>query len=308
MGVPKMERLYRDFLLVVIIFIIVSFMINFSSIFRCSSLSKSDLSQVAPCAPVTIPCGSSRAVKHEQTLSNVTSVWDSTSGEDRIYQQIIYKPEVDLSRNRIILITGGGDFDIPRGQDKFIQDNCPIRNCEIQRDDAQSLKADARLFNIQISVSELSIIKRSPGEVWILYILEGPLATPDYFLLGDVFNWTATYRHDSTIVAPYEKWQAFESHKKNSTSSKNYAKGKTKLAAIFVSNCETSNNRMRYVTELQKHMAVDIYGACGTKQCDRSSEIECFKMLQRDYKFYLAFENSNCRDYITEKFFRNALM
>lgn len=30
-------------------------------------------------------------------------------------------------------------------------------------------------------------------------------------------------------------------------------------------------------------------------------------MLETDYKFYLAFENSNCVDYITEKLFENAL-
>ena len=31
------------------------------------------------------------------------------------------------------------------------------------------------------------------------------------------------------------------------------------------------------------------------------------EMLERDYKFYLAFENSKCRDYVTEKFY-NALL
>lgn len=30
-------------------------------------------------------------------------------------------------------------------------------------------------------------------------------------------------------------------------------------------------------------------------------------MLGRDYKFYLAFENSNCKNYVTEKFFDIAL-
>ena len=30
-------------------------------------------------------------------------------------------------------------------------------------------------------------------------------------------------------------------------------------------------------------------------------------MLQQSYRFYLAFENSNCNDYITEKFWYNAI-
>ena len=29
------------------------------------------------------------------------------------------------------------------------------------------------------------------------------------FKFPGVFNWTATYRTDSTIVAPYERWQYY---------------------------------------------------------------------------------------------------
>ena len=66
------------------------------------------------------------------------------------------------------------------------------------------------------------------------------------------------------------------------------------------------NGRLAYAKELSKHISVDIYGACGTMTCPRSSG-KCGDMLDNDYKFYLAFENSNCKDYITEKFFVNGL-
>jgi hypothetical protein len=77
--------------------------------------------------------------------------------------------------------------------------------------------------------------------------------------------------------------------------------------AWFVSNCHERNNRQKYAKELQKYIPVDIYGKCGTKKCPRSTKTECYEMLNRDYKFYLAFENANCKDYITEKLFVNSL-
>ena len=55
------------------------------------------------------------------------------------------------------------------------------------------------------------------------------------------------------------------------------------------------------VRSLQKHIPVDIYGKCSRKPCP---DQVCFPMLDKDYKFYFAFENSLCEDYVTEKFFK----
>ena len=56
-------------------------------------------------------------------------------------------------------------------------------------------------------------------------------------LQPDLVNWTATYRSDSTIVTPYEKWVYYDDTVKARTQQINYAAGKTKKVAIFVSNC-----------------------------------------------------------------------
>jgi glycoprotein 3-alpha-L-fucosyltransferase len=66
---------------------------------------------------------------------------------------------------------------------------------------------------------------------------------------------------------------------------KNYATGKTKKVAWFVSNCGARNGRRQYADELGKHIQVDIYGACGPFKCPRHNSEACFKMLDKDYKF-----------------------
>ena len=89
-------------------------------------------------------------------------------------------------------------------------------------------------------------------------------------------------------------------------------KEKNKLIFWLVSDCETDNKREEYAKKLNNHIPVDIYGQCNWKETSnitiergtKKENKEAMSNLQNQYKFYLAFENSNCPDYITEKLWR----
>ena len=132
--------------------------------------------------------------------------------------------------------------------------------------------------------------------------------------LNGLFNWTMTYRLDSDIVQPYgwiEPLDAFGLNPKPETISgaikmiadRSLVSKKTKLVAWMVSNCASKNLREKYVNALAKHVSIDVYGDCGSLRCDRDDMAGCYAMIERDYKFYISFENSFCDDYVTEKLY-----
>ena len=57
----------------------------------------------------------------------------------------------------------------------------------------------------------------------------------------------------------------------------------------------------------QKFIKVYVYGACGMRcpEIYRISQLigDCREIIAKEYMFYFSFENSICKDYITEKFF-----
>ncbi|XP_022172107.1 glycoprotein 3-alpha-L-fucosyltransferase A-like, partial [Myzus persicae] len=188
------------------------------------------------------------------------------------------------------------------GQRVFISKQCPVNRCTITTKKSEAPDVDAILFRDHFSHPGH---RKTGKQVWILYFLESPYHT-ELITYNDVFNWTATYRHDSDIVTPYERWAYYDpSVTQVERLERNYAFNKTKKVAWFVSNCGAKNGRLQYARELAKYISVDVYGVCGQFRCPRSDK--CFQLLDQDYKFYLAFENSNCLDYVTEKFFVNGL-
>jgi len=229
--------------------------------------------------------------------------------DDRIISQMRYGladlPPDSLPRpmKKILVYTGLRDG-MQSGRSSFTRQKCPVDQCELTASRGATSSADVILWQNHLSTPGGV---RPPGQIWMIFFLESPYHTPGLSSFNNQVNWTATYRRDSTMVAPYERFTYFNSSVTELPLTKNYAAGKTKKIAWFVSNCGARNNRLGYAQELGKYIEVDIYGACGTKSCPRHSGDQCFNLLSTEYKFYLAFENSNCKDYITEKFFVNGL-
>ncbi|CAH1786122.1 unnamed protein product [Owenia fusiformis] len=250
-------------------------------------------------------------------------IWPEQSDprDDRIVKQLRFADHLNKTRDpykqrliRILMYHGWdkvNERQFKNGQ-QFFKD-CPFSRCELTDDNRTSSFADAIIFRPHPGKDGHSRVEPFPSfykqnnQVWVYHELESALNTAWLDPYKDRFNYTMTYRHDSDIPIVYGKFKQYDSLPQ-SRIEKNYAEGKTKKIAWFISHCYDNNGRMNYAKKLQEYIDVDIYGNCGDKECPRNKMQQCYEMLKKDYKFYLAFENTNCRDYITEKLFSNALM
>ncbi|QQP39443.1 Uncharacterized protein FKW44_020328, partial [Caligus rogercresseyi] len=201
---------------------------------------------------------------------------------------------------KILLWNGVNYWGSKPGRGIFLKEKCPVSDCVLTSMRSEFTRADLVIFKDHFVMPSFS---RPRSQLWMMYMLECPLHTQN-FKQKDVFNWTSTYRSDSTIVAPYERWQYYdESVKSNGAPLRDYAANKTKGVAWFVSNCGARNGRLKYAKELQKYIQVDIYGSVAVFNAHDPIPRTVSSCWTRTISFYLAFENSNCKDYITEKFF-----
>ncbi|XP_057370919.1 alpha-(1,3)-fucosyltransferase C-like [Daphnia carinata] len=160
---------------------------------------------------------------------------------------------------------------------------------------------------------------RRPDQRYIFFSQEPPpYIGEEVTKFNHIFNWTMSYAAHSDIryhygeVIPLPSAPTTHSSRtayiKSTRHGENFAEGKTKMVAWFVSHCYTQSRREKYVSILRQYIPVDIYGGCYSHHCPMNesaflSTDPCYDMLDSNYKFYLAFENSFCVDYVTEKFF-----
>ena len=225
---------------------------------------------------------------------------EPNESRDRISDQLQVKLK-NITKKKLIYVKKS----TVNNQRKFEEDKCNVDQCIITHDIRKAAIADAVYVEGRM-LQKFIKKKRNKDQVTLLFQLESAQNYPSISPSG--LNWTATYRVDSVLNAPYGKFTSFLNVTELPTKPKqNYAKGKTKMAVWFVSNCGAVSGRSNFVKELQKYISVDVYGGCGKMKCSKNDK-RCFEKLNTDYKFYLAFENSICKDYYTEKLFRNGFM
>ena len=164
---------------------------------------------------------------------------------------------------------------------------------------------------------------------WIFQSRESPLNNRISTFFDDKIDTTFIYHHTSDIsfswglYIHYGKYQSlpFYLPPKTSAEGKQYLeqlekqkeeqqylyrillKSKKKQTLWYVSNCN-AKHRNKYGADLKEAgISIDKYGRCGVKDpCLKSPNVlKCTRQMFLTYKFYLAFENSLCEDYITEK-------
>uniref|UniRef100_A0A8C4NK92 Fucosyltransferase n=1 Tax=Eptatretus burgeri TaxID=7764 RepID=A0A8C4NK92_EPTBU len=157
--------------------------------------------------------------------------------------------------------------------------------------------------------------RRRPDQRWVWFCLEAPPNSITEHLDG-IFNLTLTYRRDSDIFSPYGWLEKIEEKnlqtsdiKANINAVTPQVHGSTikppkELAVWVVSHWGENLARVKYYHRLQPHLSVKVFGSHGERLCRDKT---CMKATLSKYKFYLSFENSKYRDYITEKLWSNAL-
>ena len=216
--------------------------------------------------------------------------------------------------------------------------NCENTNCILTRNRSKLEQADAVLFYIRNEVHSKSLDRpenRRSNQMFIIsamspsnyysnasdeYKTNSKLWATYNTISKDYFNWTMSFQSISDILNPYGM---FEKHlvKNQSRINRDYWSGKTKGAFWAVSHCVTTSKREKLAVELAKYIPVEMSGGCQFKEikhfnnCNRSPEkfhevfdSKCEEAVERNFKFYFAFENSLCHEYVSEKFYRTATM
>lgn len=199
--------------------------------------------------------------------------------------------------------------------------------CEITEDKGEANSADIIVYHAPTHQKMQIAQNTKKGAIHLMVCLEQPKYAPlieDVSYLKSHFDAMMTYSLQKTyhtiphlpatyypleLYSPFDVIQAPSRsfHQKNGF-------GTNVSVAVFTSNCGNAGatSRAEYIKELMKYIPIHSYGKCHNNVQEPNipydPAIPAFNQrkakkisILKNYKFYLAFENSPVQDYVSEK-------
>lgn len=153
-------------------------------------------------------------------------------------------------------------------------------------------------FELSRGLSSLPLhLNRPESQYWVWMSLEPPINNQNLTQLNGLFNLTMSYRLDADISIPYGKTM-LGGDKQIFTAAPN----RSCFASWVVSKYRPEQTRAFVYQSLKEHIPIEVYGKWNKKPLLDKKLLPTIS----NCLFYLSFENSEEKDYISEKLWRNA--
>ena len=170
-------------------------------------------------------------------------------------------------------------------------------------DRRRTAEAAAVIFHIP-NFREFGDARKYPGQIWVAWSQESwqnyPVMRDPAFMAK--FDLRITYEADADMWAPYLPKRAWWNEVRTRPLQ---PKTSPVPMAMFQSSRFNLSGRDRFVDELARHIAVDSYGRFLKNKAIEGPDLGPATKIETigRYPFCIAFENSICVDYVTEKLF-----
>ncbi|XP_073336513.1 4-galactosyl-N-acetylglucosaminide 3-alpha-L-fucosyltransferase 9-like [Pagrus major] len=172
-----------------------------------------------------------------------------------------------------------------------------ITKCHLTDDKTLYDKAHGVFFHHRDIHGNMENLPKEPRpwfQKWVWFNMESPTNSGPMSELDHLFNLTSTYRLDANIPVPYGHLEPVTPEDESFK-----LPAKDKLVCWIVSNWNAQFRRVQFYNKLKEHIQIHTYGRAFGHELSG----EDYSKVISSCKFYLSFENSVHKDYITEKLY-----